>query len=137
MAPLARHAGLLLTISVLTSAATPHAECAWALWEHRVTPSKEGSPTEAWLAQEAVETRAVCEAKTEALIQRLVQPRASGSLRNYERIGDSKGVTMYQGRKEQGVSQTSDFRFSTRRPANTRRESCPRCLRRPGSPISK
>jgi len=73
-------------------------------------PSKEGSPTESWLAQEAVETRPICEAKTEALIQRLVQPRASGSLRNYERIGDSKGVTMYQGRKEQGVAQTSDFR---------------------------
>ena len=105
-----RRAGVIAALFVLTSAATANAECAWVLWEHRVTPSKEGSPTESWLAQDAVETRAVCEAKTEALIQRLVQPRASGSLRNYERIGDSKGVTMYQGRKEQGVYQTSDFR---------------------------
>ena len=37
-------------------------------------------------------------------------PGRSRGLHNYERIGDSKGVTMYQGRKEQGVSQTSDFR---------------------------
>ena len=71
---------------------------------------KKGSPTESWWAQEAVETRAVCEARIEALIQRLVQTRASGSLHNYERIGESEGVTMYQGRKEQGVSQTSEFR---------------------------
>ena len=105
-----RRASLLLLALLLTSAATAHAECAWVLWEHRVAALKKGSPTESWLAQEAVETRAVCEARTEALIQRLVQTRASGSLHNYERIGDSTGVTMYQGRKEQGLSQTSDFR---------------------------
>jgi hypothetical protein len=110
MMRLGQRASLLVVCLLLTSAAMASAECAWVLWEHRVTPSKEGSPTESWLAQEAVETRPVCEAKTEALIQRLVQPRASGSLHNYERIGDSKGVTMYQGRKEQGVYQTSDFR---------------------------
>ncbi len=107
---IARRVMVLVGLSLLTSAATASAECAWVLWEHRVTPSKEGSPAESWLALEAVETRAVCEAKSEALIQRLVQPRAGGALHNYERIGDSKGVTMYQGRKEQGVSQTSDFR---------------------------
>jgi len=39
-----------------------------------------------------------------------VQPRRTGSLHKYERIGDSKGVTTYLGRKEQGVYQTSDFR---------------------------
>ncbi len=105
-----RRAGVIVTLSLLAWTATASAECAWVLWEHRVTPSKEGSPTDSWLAQEAVDTRAVCEAKTEALIQRLVQPRASGALHNYERTGDSKGVTMYQGRKEQGVYETSDFR---------------------------
>ena len=89
-----RSATLFLAVHLLTSAATARAECAWVLWEHRVTPSKGGAATETWLAQDAVETRAVCEAKSEALIQRLVQPRASGSLRTYERTGDSKGVTM-------------------------------------------
>jgi hypothetical protein len=99
----ARRASLLLALSLLTSTATAHAECAGVLWEHRVTPSNKRAPTESWLAQETVETRAVCEAKTEALIQRLAQPRASGSLHNYERIGDSKGVTMYQSQRTGGT----------------------------------
>jgi hypothetical protein len=57
MIRLARRALLLVVFSFLTSAATAYAECAWVMWEHRVTPSKGGSPTESWLAQEAVETR--------------------------------------------------------------------------------
>src|SRR5262249_47009161 len=71
---------------------------------------KAGTPTESWSAQEAVETRAICEARTEVLIKQLVQPRSSGSLHNYDRTGDREGVTtMYQSRKGQ-ASQTSDFR---------------------------
>ena len=107
---LARSATLLLALSLLAWSTTAHAECAWVLWEHRVTPSTSGAPAEAWLPQEATETRADCEARTEKLIQRLVQPRTTGSLRNYERTGDDKGVTMYLGPKEKGAYQTSDFR---------------------------
>ena len=101
-----------LTIALLCLpawVATASAECAWVLWEHRVTPSASGT-AEAWLPQEATEKRADCDTRIETLIQRLVQPRASGALHNYERVGDSKGVTMYLGRKEQGAYQTSDFR---------------------------
>ena len=90
--------------------ATAQAECAWVLWEHRVTSSTSGTTADVWLPSEATETRADCDARTEKLIQGLVQPRRTGSLHKYERIGDSKGVTTYLGRKEQGVYQTSDFR---------------------------
>jgi len=34
MTPLSRRASLLAALSVLTSAATAYAECAWVLWEH-------------------------------------------------------------------------------------------------------
>ena len=99
-----------VALSLVISTATAYAECAWVLWEHRVTSSKSGPPEETWSAQEAVETRVNCETRTETLIQRLVQPRASGSLYNYERIDNSKGVTTYLGPKELGTYQTSDFR---------------------------
>src|SRR5262249_32088012 len=105
-----RQALVITALALLTFVETAHGECAWVLWEHRVTPSKSGAPAEAWLPSEATETRADCEARTEKLIQGLVQPRTTGSLTKYERIGDSKGVTMYLGRKEQGAYQTSDFR---------------------------
>jgi hypothetical protein len=67
-------ASTVAMLSLLAWAATASAECAWVLWERRVTSSKEASHTESWSALEVVETRAVCEAKTEALIQRRVQP---------------------------------------------------------------
>jgi hypothetical protein len=74
---LRRGASLLVAFSLLTWTATAHAECAWVLWEHGITPSKGGTAEESWLAQEAVETRDNCDARIETLIRRLVQPRAS------------------------------------------------------------
>ncbi len=47
MTSLARHAGLLLTLSLLTSAATIHAECAWVLWV-RASPTVNGNIVGAW-----------------------------------------------------------------------------------------
>src|SRR5262249_60948368 len=96
-----RSATLLLAVHLLTSAATARAECAWVLWEHRVTPSK-GAATETWLAQEAVETRAVCEAKSEALIQRLGQASASGAVENYAGTCDRERVTRSRRRRGNG-----------------------------------
>ena len=105
-----RRASVITVLSLHAWAATAAAECAWVLWEHRVTSSKSATPAEVWLPSEATETRADCDARIEKLIQGLVRPRTTGALKKYERIGDSKGVTTYLGRKEQGVYQTSDFR---------------------------
>src|SRR5262249_6321672 len=105
-----RRATLLLALFLLTSAATAHGECAWVLWEHRVTPTKEGAPTETWLAREAVETRAVCESKAEALIQRLVEAQGSGGFYKFRRNGRKQRGSSDPRSKEQGGYQTSDFR---------------------------
>jgi hypothetical protein len=36
MMRLTPYAGLLLAFSLLTSAATAYAECAWVLWQHEI-----------------------------------------------------------------------------------------------------
>ena len=55
---LARRARLLLALSLLTSAATAHAECAWVFWlEVSGPPSHESSsrPVSGWGTREACE----------------------------------------------------------------------------------
>jgi hypothetical protein len=41
MTPLTRLAGLLIALSLLTSAATAYAECAWVLWQNVTVAGKE------------------------------------------------------------------------------------------------
>jgi len=56
-----RRASLLVAFSLLTSAATAYAECAWVLW-YRVTEYRDGEATEApFDAGEAHPTLAACE----------------------------------------------------------------------------
>ena len=56
---------LLLALSLLTSAATAHAECAWVLWEHAWKDASWWtqlvSTGEHWTPIGAVTTRAECE----------------------------------------------------------------------------
>ena len=69
MTLLARHAGLLLAFSLLTSAATAHTECAWVFWLEVTDPRTHESssrPVSGW------ETREACE-------QTLTQKLASDS----------------------------------------------------------
>jgi hypothetical protein len=58
MTLLARHAGLLLAFSLLTSAATAQAECAWVFWLE-VTGSRthesSSQPISEWRTREACE----------------------------------------------------------------------------------
>jgi hypothetical protein len=58
MTSIARHAGLLLALSLFTSAATAHAECAWVFWlEVSGPPTHESSsrPLSGWGTREACE----------------------------------------------------------------------------------
>jgi len=55
MTRLARKAPLLVALSLLTSTATAHAECAWVLWARNVT-------AEGWQIGKAYMDRAGCEA---------------------------------------------------------------------------
>jgi hypothetical protein len=70
MIRLPRTASLLLVFSLLTSAATAQAECAWVLW-YRVTEYRDGEATEApFDVEEAHPTLDACEA---ALHERLTE----------------------------------------------------------------
>jgi hypothetical protein len=58
MTRLARRASLLLALSLLTSAATAHAECAWVFWLEVTDPRTHESlsrPLSGWATREACE----------------------------------------------------------------------------------
>src|SRR6267143_3581753 len=59
----ARRASLIVTLSLLTSAATAYAECAWVLWQQQgeMAPSGVVSSSDwTWLTAEATSTEAEC-----------------------------------------------------------------------------
>src|SRR5260370_42281652 len=58
MIRLVRAASLLVAFSVLTSAATAYAECAWVLWLHRFSDPRS---TDEWSVVDALESRRVCD----------------------------------------------------------------------------
>src|SRR5438094_10207655 len=63
MMPSARRASLLLAFSLLTSAATAYAECAWVLWQQQgeIAPGGVVSSSDwTWLTAEATSTEAEC-----------------------------------------------------------------------------
>ena len=62
MMRLGRRAGLLVALSLLTSAATVHAECAWVLWTRTHEPGVRGwwnGPT--WKPHTAYTSKSECE----------------------------------------------------------------------------
>src|SRR6267143_2973693 len=59
----ARRASLIVTLSLLTSAATAYADCAWVLWQQQgeIAPSGVVSSSDwTWLTAEATSTEAEC-----------------------------------------------------------------------------
>ena len=63
MMRLARRASLLIAFSLLTSAATAYAECAWVLWQQQGEISPGGTMSSSdwtWLTAEATSTEAEC-----------------------------------------------------------------------------
>jgi hypothetical protein len=66
MMRLARRASLLVAFSLLTSAATAYAECAWVLWEHMAVirgGDTKSDPYRWRLRPIATETKAACDAE--------------------------------------------------------------------------
>ncbi len=76
MTSLARHAGLLLALSLVTTAATAHAECAWVLWERW---SSEGTG-DSWTALGSEGSQWACNRASES-------EYAQGVRKGVERIG--------------------------------------------------
>src|SRR2546428_14044303 len=63
MIRLARRSSLLVAFSLLTSAATVSAECAWVLWQQQAEIAPGGSVSSSdwtWLTAEATSTEAEC-----------------------------------------------------------------------------
>jgi hypothetical protein len=67
MTRLARSASLLVAFSLLISAATAHAECAWVLWSQQRTWKMPPPATDAWDIVDTFETKAACELKRASL----------------------------------------------------------------------
>jgi len=78
---LLRRAQLLLTLSLLTSAAAAHAECAWVLWRHTAAGPEGLSQivTEDWDPMGAVESKSECD-------RMVVRLAPSGSIREYKTL---------------------------------------------------
>src|SRR5437867_2016371 len=73
---LARRAPLLVALSLLTSAATAHAECAWVLWQQQGEISPGGAMSSSdwtWLTAEATSTEAECRQRRRASTPRSVR----------------------------------------------------------------
>ena len=64
MMRLARRASMLVAFSLLTSAATAYAECAWVLWTHA-----EGNGAEFYRVELARPTRSACDAVARSYIR--------------------------------------------------------------------
>jgi hypothetical protein len=63
MTRLLQKGSILLALSLLTSAATAYAECAWVLWQQQAEISPGGSVSSSdwtWLTAEATSTEAEC-----------------------------------------------------------------------------
>jgi hypothetical protein len=91
MTRLTRHAALLLTLSLLTSAATAYAECAWVLWKEST------GTTQPWQAVGAWADQSKCESERIAWYGRLGYPvpPAGASVELYTTGGAYKGTMRY------------------------------------------
>jgi len=102
---LARSAPLLVALSLLTSASTAHAECAWVLWQNISFLFRQpGPPPENHLGMgEIANSRAECEKNMEALVKketksetRVERNHGLVTLTNVNRESGSQIVTSYR-----------------------------------------
>ena len=95
-----RRASLLLALSLLTSAATVHAECAWILWAEMTTPQGTGVVSRVWAIQAARESRNECASDLKKNID-AVNGKDLGT-EYWKRLG-STDVIQFRRRTEDGL----------------------------------
>jgi hypothetical protein len=103
MMRLGRRATLLVTLSLLTSAATAHAECAWVLWGEHVTwgeASPGGQERRQWEISEVYDTRHACTVELKDEVAKLAAHARTRAEARKERIKAKANVS------ETGVSTT-------------------------------
>ncbi len=76
-----RRASLLVSLFLLTSAATAHAECAWVLWWNTTT-IRGTATSESWQIGDASNTKAECDLFIERMLVRY-RNKPSDSLADY------------------------------------------------------
>ena len=91
MMRLGRRATLLVTLSLLTSAATAYAECAWVLW----VQVSEGGGSRPWEVIQAVETRQQCDQIVQAKVNQPGNDPIGKTLGNVAILKTDKGNTMF------------------------------------------
>jgi hypothetical protein len=69
-----RVASLLLALSLLSSAATAYAECAWVLWEETIASAASTTPR-AGLSTQPLGRKSVCRQKMTETMTRLVEKK--------------------------------------------------------------
>jgi hypothetical protein len=90
----ARLATMLLALSLLTSAATAHAECAWVLWQNRGTVDAGRHLVSNWEPGKAFETAKACadRQRDEEFAATRAQPKEPWLFRCLPDTVDPRGV---------------------------------------------
>ena len=112
MMRLARSAPLLVAFSLLTSAATAHAECAWVLWERTTTwkalPEKVEETR--WAPVRAASAQPICESSKANRIKETARNISSAS-RPKDTIMPTDDSVMWSWEEPDGTKGAQLFRF--------------------------
>src|SRR5437870_8676372 len=100
-----RGAALLVTFSLLTSAATAYAECAWVLWQEKTTVSETFAVSREWMIITGRESRNECASALKKDIE-AVDGKVVGNV-YWKRLG-ALDVIEFKQRTEDGLDRLID-----------------------------
>ncbi len=112
MTRLPRRASLLVAFSLLASAATAHAECAWVLWEQTTTwkASPKNVEETQWAPVTAASAQPICESSKANRIRQTVRNTSSAS-RPKDTITPIDDSVMWSWEEPDGTKGAQLFRF--------------------------